>query len=145
MATMMEKISEGMKSAMKNKEQFRLEVLRMMKSQLMQVNSQGKIEDKDAVKILAKYAKSLKETLAIAEQHNKREVVDNSRKELAVVQEFLPAELTEEQIKAKVQEVLAGLGTVTVKDMGRVMKECMTKIQGADGSIIKKFVGEFLK
>ena len=72
-------------------------------------------------------------------------MADAAKKEIIVVSEFLPPEMTEEQLKAKIQEVVAALGPVTIKDMGRIMKECMTKIPGVDGNAVKKVVGELLK
>ena len=145
MPIILEKINEGMKIAMKAKEQFRLEVLRMMKSKILNVNARGEVPEPEVVKILQKYVKSLKETQTISEQHGKTEAADAAKKEIIVVSEFLPPEMTEEQLKAKIQEVVAALGPVTIKDMGRIMKECMTKIPGVDGNAVKKVVGELLK
>ncbi len=145
MATTMEKINEAVKAAMKAKDQMRLDTVRMMKSKILNVNARGEVDEKEAVQILGKYAKSLKETIVIAEQNAKADVVEQTKKELAIVKEFLPEELSEEQVKAKVQEIIASLGSVTIKDMGRIMKECMTKVQGVDGNVVKKIVGELLK
>lgn len=144
MPTIVEKINNDMKDAMKSGDKLKLETLRMMKSKIMQVNARGDVPDKEAQQILTKYTKTLKEVIAVAEQNGKTEAAEQAKKELVIVKAFLPEEMTEEQIKAKVQEVITGLGAVTVKDMGKVMKECMVKIQGADGNMVKKFVGELL-
>jgi uncharacterized protein YqeY len=145
MATTMEKINEAIKTAMKAKDQMRLDTLRMMKSKILNVNARGEVDEKEMIQILSKYAKTVKEIIVVAEQNKMPDAVAQAKLELAVVKEFLPEELSEDQIKASIQGIIAALGPVTIKDMGRIMKETMTKIQGVDGNVVKKIVGEFLK
>lgn len=142
---MIKKINDGIKTAMKNKDQFRLEVLRMMKSKIMLVDARGEVDDKEAVKILKKYSKSLKETLDVSEKHGKTESAEQAKQELAIVKEFLPDELSEGQIKAKVQEVIDGMDEAAKGNFGRVMGMCMKSIEGVDGALVKKVVNELLK
>ncbi|MFC1517180.1 GatB/YqeY domain-containing protein [Candidatus Margulisiibacteriota bacterium] len=141
---MIKKINAGIAKAMKEKDQFRLEVFRMMKSKILLVNAKGEVEDKEAVKILKKYAKSIKETLDISEKHGKAEAAEQAKKELVIVQEFLPEELSEEQVRAKVQEIIDGLDDSAKSNFGRVMGMCMKGIEGVDGAIVKKVVNELI-
>ena len=141
---MIKKINEGIKKAMKGKDQLRLDVLRMMKSKIMLVNARGDVPAEEAVKIIKKYAKGLQETIDISAKYNKVEAADQARKELVVVKEFLPAEISEEQIKAKAQEIIEGLDEAAKANFGRVMGACMKGIQGADGALVKKVVNELL-
>lgn len=141
---MIKKINTGITKAMKEKDQFRLEALRMMKSKILLVNAKGEVEDKEAIKILKKYAKSIKETLDVSEKHGKTESAEQAKKELVIVNEFLPEEMSEDQVKAKVQEIIDGLDEAAKSNFGRVMGMCMKGIEGADGAVVKKVVNEIM-
>ncbi|MBU0580621.1 MAG: GatB/YqeY domain-containing protein [Candidatus Margulisbacteria bacterium] len=145
MANFIEKLNDGIKSSMKDKDQFRLNVLRMMKSKIMLVNARGEVDEGEAVKIVKKYAKSLKETITVAEEHSKTEAAEQAKKELTIVEEFLPEEMSEEQVKVKAEEIIAGLDDSAKGNFGKVMGACMKGIQGADGAVVKKIVNELLK
>jgi uncharacterized protein len=141
---MLNRLNEEIKTAMKAKAQVRLSVLRMMKSKIMLVDTKGDITEDEVVKILKKYAKGVKETITISEEHGKTEAANEAKAELEIVQEFLPAELTEEQVKEEVQKIVAGLEEADQSNFGKVMKECMVKLQGADGVLVKKAVQDII-
>ena len=142
---MFDKLNKDIALAMKAGDKVRLEVLRMMKSKILTVNARGDLPEKDITKILQNYGKSVKETIEMALQHNKPETAEQSKKELAIVEEYLPKMLSEEETKTLVQETIAKVGATSIKDMGKVMKEIVAVRTDVDGNIVRRFVGEILK
>lgn len=131
--------------AMKNKDEFRLSVIRMMKSKVLYVNARGEIPDAEVIKILNKYGKDLKESIEEFKKLGRTTEADNSAKELTVVQEYLPQELSADEIKVLVQKTIAELGASSIKEMGKVMKEITAKAPSIDGKLVSQFVREILK
>lgn len=138
--SLFEKINDQIKTAMKAKDEKRLSVVRMLKSKLLLVNDPAKMTDDEVQSVIVKYAKSLKETIAIARQNNQEPAAQEAESELAIVKEFLPEELTEEQLKTIIKQVITEVGATSPADMGKVMKAAMPKVKGADGSIVKNIV-----
>ena len=131
--------------AMKNKDEFRLSVIRMMKSKVLYVNARGEIPDAEVIKILNKYGKDLKESIEEFKKLGRTTEADDSAKELTVVQEYLPQELSADEIKVLVQKTIAELGASSIKEMGKVMKEITAKAPSIDGKLVSQFVREILK
>ncbi|MFA6169220.1 MAG: GatB/YqeY domain-containing protein [Candidatus Margulisiibacteriota bacterium] len=142
---LLKKINGDLMKAMKNKDEFRLAVLRMMKSKVLYVNARGEIPDAEVIKILNKYGKELKESIEEFKKLNRPTEAGSSAKELTIVQEYLPQELSAEEVKAVVQETIAELGAASIKDMGKVMKEITAKFPSIDGKLVSQFVRESLK
>jgi uncharacterized protein YqeY len=142
---LLKKVNDTLLAAMKGKDEFRLSVLRMMKSKILYVNARGDLPDAEIIKILAKYGKELKESIEEFQKIGRAAEVETTRKELAVVAEFLPRELPADEIKAIVQKTVGELGVSSIKEMGRVMKEVTAKNPGIDGRLVSQFVRELLK
>lgn len=138
--TLFEKLNEQLKTAMKNKDEKRLSVIRMLKSKILLVNARGEVSDEEVQTIIGKYAKSLKETITVSREVKQEAAAQEAEAELVIVKEFLPAEMSEDQIKAAVQKVVAETGASTPADMGKVMKAVMPLVKGADGNIVKNLV-----
>lgn len=141
---MYSKINKDLASAMKAGDKLRLETLRMMKSKILNVNARGDLPEKEIIKILKNYAKTLKESIDIMSQHNRIEEADKIKKELAIVGEYFPKSLSEEETKAFLVELIKEIGAASKKDMGRVMKEALSRRSDADGDIVRKIVMEIL-
>lgn len=139
------KINLELKKALKEKDELRLSALRMMKSKILYVNARGDLPDAEIIKILKKYAKELKESIEEFKKFGRAEEVEKHEKELAIVSEYLPKELSPEEIKKIVQESIQELGATSIKEMGKVMKEVLGKHPGIDGKIVNQFVREILK
>lgn len=139
------KINAEITKAMKAKDAFRLSVLRMMKSKILYVNARGDLPDSEIIKIINKYAKELKESIDEFTKVGRQADSDKVAKELAFVQEYLPKELSADEIKSLVQATIAELGASSIKDMGNVMKAISAKAPGIDGKIVSQFVREILK
>jgi uncharacterized protein YqeY len=139
------KINQELKNALKNKDELRLSTLRMMKSKVLYVNPKGDLSDMEILKILKKYAKTLKEAIEEFKKVGRDEEVARHEKELAIVSEFLPKELSPEEIKTIVQQAIQTVGATSPKEMGKVMKEVLGKHPGIDGKTVNQFVRELLK
>ncbi len=139
------KINDELKNAMKNKDQLRLSVLRMVKSKVLYVNAKGDLPDVEIVKIIKKYGKDLNESIEQFKKVGKNEEVVQHEKELEIVKEFLPKELSADEIKKVVQDTIKAVGAESIKEMGKVMKEITTNHPGIDGKTVSQLVREFLK
>ena len=139
------KINTALQKALKEREALRLSVLRMMKSKILYVNARGDMDDAELIKIISKYGKELKESIEEFIKVGRSAEADTVKKELAIVSEYLPQELSPEEIKSLVQAVIQEMGASSIKEMGNVMKAVLVKQPGIDGKIVNQFVRELLK
>lgn len=140
-----ERLNEEMKQALKSGQQFRLGILRMMRSQiLLEKKKDASIEtlaDPQVIQVVGAYGKKLRDSAAEYEKLGRPEQAEQIRAELAVVQEFLPQQLTPDEAKALVTQVIADLGATSAKDFGRIMKEAQGRAAGrADGKALSDLV-----
>ena len=135
-------INADITASMKSGDKSKLEVLRMMKSKILLVNARGALSDKEIVKILQTYAKSVKETVDIMTQHNRQAEADQAKKELVIVESYLPNMLSEEETIKLVKDAIAELGLTSPKDIGRIMKEVVAARPDVDASLARKIFNE---
>ena len=146
MSQLFDRINNDIKQAMKDKNEFKLSVLRMMKSKILYVNARGaELPDAEVIKIVSKYAKELKEASEEAKKVNRPEDAKKSEDELIVVNEYLPKQLSSDEIKNLVEQTIKEINATSQKDMGKVMKAVLDKQPGIDGKIVNQFVREILK
>jgi len=145
MSELLDKINKDLQAAMKAKAEQKLSVLRMMKSKVLNVNARGDLPEAEVIKIVTKYGKELKDSIEEFKKVAREADAGRVEQELKIVQEYLPKELSSDEIKALVQQVIAETGAASIKDMGNVMKAMKEKAPGADGKIVNQFVREFLK
>lgn len=143
---MFEQINNDLKEAMKNQDKFRLGVLRMVKSalQLEKINLKKDLEDNDVIAVLKKQVKLRKDSISEFSKYGKDEEVANLKKEIEVINKYLPAEMTEEEIKKVIEEVFAELKPTSIKEMGLVMKTLNPRLPNADMALVSKLVKEKL-
>lgn len=144
-----EQISEDIKSAMKARDKVRLETLRNIKKVFLEAKTapgaNDTLDDADALKIIQKLAKQGRESSATFAQQNRQDLADAEMAQVAVIEEYLPRQLSEEEIEAEVREIIAATGATTMKDMGRVMGLASKKMAGkADGRMISTVVKRLL-
>ena len=147
----MSKIDEvraEMVTAMKNKDKERKDSLSMLLSALKNkaIDKRADLTESEEFEVISREIKQTKETLETAPA-DRTDIKEQCEKRLAVYQEFAPAQMSEDEIKNTIKEVLAELGISepSGKDKGKVMKELMPKVKGrADGSLVNKLVGEML-
>lgn len=146
---LLEKMNKDFVQAMKNKDALRVSVLKMLKSQVKyrEIDNREKpVTDEDVVEIIGKEIKKHEESIEMYRTGNREDLAKKEEEELKILKEYLPRQMTEEEVIAFVSEVIVKLGAESPKDFGRVMKEVMTALRGkADGAIIKRTVEESLK
>lgn len=142
---LLEKIEQEMKNALKAGDSVRSETLKMLKSDISyEKGKTGKdITDELVLEIVGRSAKRRRESIKEFQKGGRQDLVDIETKQLAVVEEFLPKQMTEEEIDAHITSKLAALGTITQKEIGRVMGEIMKELKGkADGSAVKAILSK---
>ncbi len=147
MENLKQELQNALKEAMRNKEKERRNVIRLVQSAVKQVEVDEQTElDNDAVmKILQKEAKKRRESIAELEKAGRAEDAENEKFELVVIEDFLPKQLTAEELKPIVQEAIDEVGATSMKQMGDIMKIVMPKVQGrTDGRQVNAVVKELL-
>lgn len=139
-----EKINEGIKEAMRSRDQVRLSTLRMLKSKILAVDARANLPDTEVIKLIKTYFGSLQEALDQAQGVNRPDVAEQLRSELLIIQEFLPKALSAEETKRIVVQAIAESGAKTKKDMGLVMKAVMKLNNAIDGKVAKDLASELL-
>lgn len=144
-----EQISNDIKDAMKARDKVRLETLRNIKKVFIEAKTapgaNDTLEDADALKLLSKLAKQGKESAATYVQQNRQDLSDAELAQVAVIEEYLPKAMTEDEIEAAVKEIIAATGAQGMKDMGKVMGMASKQMAGrADGRVISGIVKKLL-
>jgi len=143
--SLFEQINNGIKEAMKNRHQLRLEVLRMLKSKVLAVDARGNLLDAEILKIFKTYFGSLQEALQEAIAANRKDISDKLKAELEIIQEFLPKPPSLEETKKLISQAMQETGAKTKKDLGLVMKAVMKLNSDVDGKLTSKLVAELLQ
>ncbi len=144
-----EQISGDIKSAMLAKDKVRLEALRGIKKEFIEAKTakgaSGELTDDAAMKILAKMAKQRKETAELYTAQNRPELAEGELAEVAVIESYLPAQLSDAELTAELQRIIAETGATSAKEMGKVMGVASKALAGrADGKAISAKVRELL-
>jgi hypothetical protein len=139
-----EQINEGIKEAMRSRDQIRLMTLRMLKSKILAVDARATLPDAEVIKLFKTYFGSLQEALDQAQSVNRPDIADQLEKELAIIQEFLPKALTPEETKRLVLQAIHDSGAKTKKELGLVMKAVMKLNSAVDGKLAKTLASELL-
>ncbi len=147
MADMYDRLTADMKTAMKARDMGAVNTIRgvIAKVKDLTVNAGKEITDDAVMGVLAKAVKQRDESIAQFEAAGRAELAASEKTERDLLKKYLPAQLSEEEVAAAVKAVIAELGAVSKKDMGRVMKETMARLKGqADGKLVSKLVGAAL-
>ncbi|MBM7651685.1 GatB/YqeY domain-containing protein [Neobacillus cucumis] len=146
--SLLERLNNDMKQAMKNKEKDKLSVIRMVKASLqneaIKLGTQELSEDAELT-VLSREVKQRKDSLHEFDKAGREDLVDKLRTELENLELYLPKQLSEEELSEIVKETIAEVGATSKADMGKVMAAIMPKVKGkADGSLVNKFVQQHL-
>ena len=142
-----EKLMEDLKNSMKEKNEIRKNTVQMVRAAILQVEKDKGItvEDDKIIEIIAKEVKGKKDALEDFRKGGREDLVSQTNEEIAILQEYLPKQLSKDEIIEIVKEVISAVGATSMKDMGNVMKEAKTRIgAGADGRTINEVVKELL-
>ncbi|HRD55503.1 MAG TPA: GatB/YqeY domain-containing protein [Parachlamydiaceae bacterium] len=141
---LMEQINEGIKDAMRSKNQIRLDTLRMLKSKILAVDARGNVPDPESVKLFKNYLGNLIEALEQNQALNRTESVQKLQLEIAVVQEFLPKALSLEETKQLVAQAIKECSATSKKDLGAVMKATLKLNSAVDAKLAKEVADTLL-
>ncbi len=139
-----DQLNEGIKEAMRSRDQIRLGVLRMLKSKILAVDARATLPDPEVIKLFKTYYGNLQEALEQAEAAGRRDISEPLKSELKVIQEFLPKTLSPEATRALVIQAIAESGAKTKKDLGLVMKAVMKLNSSVEGKLAKELASELL-
>jgi uncharacterized protein len=144
-----EKVMAEMKDAMKSKDEPTLRSLRAIKAEIIKAKTDpgagGAISAEIELKLLQKLVKQRRDSLEIFKQQNRTDLAQKEEEEIAVIERFLPKQLGEDEIRAKVQAAIAETGAAGPQDMGKVMGVVTKQLAGqADGKVISSIVKELL-
>ena len=127
--------------AMKNKDNDRVNVLRLIKSELVKKEKEGKeLTEQIEVSVLMKMVSQREDSIAQFTQANRMDLVENETKELNIIKEFAPKQVSDEDIIAETEKVISVMGTVTMKDMKNILAEVQKVYPTANGKIISQVV-----
>lgn len=144
-----DQISEDIKKAMLARDKVKLEALRGVKKEFLEAktakDSDGELSDDAALKILQKMVKQRKDSAAIFTEQNRPELAEGELAEAAVIEAYLPKQMSDDELTAAVKEIIAEVGATSAKDMGKVMGVATKKLAGrTEGKLISEKVKSLL-
>ncbi|MBT2690470.1 GatB/YqeY domain-containing protein [Bacillus sp. ISL-47] len=145
--SLLERLNEDMKQAMRNKEKEKLTVIRMIKASLQNeaIKLGEELNEEQELTVLSREVKQRKDSLHEFEKAGREDLVEKIRTELQYVELYMPKQLSEEEVSKIVAETVAETGASSKADMGIVMAAIMPKVKGkADGSLVNKLVQQHL-
>ncbi|MBK7036737.1 MAG: GatB/YqeY domain-containing protein [Chitinophagales bacterium] len=147
--TIFDQVNEDIKSAMKNREEGRLRALRGVKSALLLAKTEKGADDtlseEKELQVLQKLLKQRKESFDIYTQQNRPELAEVEAEEIAVIEKFLPAQMSEDELRAILNTIIATMGATGPQDMGKVMGAATKQLAGkADGKAVSAMVKAML-
>lgn len=142
-----DRIMNDLKEAMKNKDSFKLGVIRMVKGaiQLEKINKKRDLNDEEVIDVISKQIKLRKDSINEFEKAGRNDLADTTKKEIEVLNEYMPEQLSSEEVNKIIDEAFAKVNPTSQKDMGLVMKEVTPKVKGkADMGEVSKIIKEKL-
>ncbi|MDD2366610.1 MAG: GatB/YqeY domain-containing protein [Desulfuromonadaceae bacterium] len=145
--TLKTRLNDSMKAAMKARDTLRLSAVRMINAVIKnrEIETHAELNDQAIIDVISTLAKQRRESIRMFREGNRLELAEKEELELAILLEFLPVQLTADEIDKLVSQVIAELGAAGVKDMGRVMKSITPLTAGkAEGKIVSDSVRRLL-
>ena len=144
-----QKVMADMKDAMKAKDEAALRSLRAIKAAIIIAKTAegagGEIKEEEETRLLQKLVKQRRDSLEIFQKQNRPDLAQKEQEEIAIIEKFLPAQLSDEELRAEVQAVIAEVGATSAADMGKVMGAATKRLAGrADGKTVSAAVKELL-
>ena len=143
-----EQLTADMKEAMKNKEKERLAVIRMVRGAIRQqeIDGQKELGEEDVIAVISKEVKMRRDSIEEFQKGGREDLVEKTQAEIDVLLPYLPAQLSEDEVRELVKAAVEQTGAATPKDMGKVMGVLMPKVKGrADGKMGNTIVKSFLQ
>ncbi|ANY68594.1 GatB/YqeY domain-containing protein [Paenibacillus algorifonticola] len=143
-----ERLNDDMKQAMRNQDKFRLTTIRMMRASAknLEIDLKRPLDDSEMLDILSREIKQRKDSLQEFSKAGREDLVTGLNAEIEIISQYLPTQLTEEEIKAIVTQTIHELGASSKAEMGKVMGALLPKTKGrADGKLVNQLVQQFLQ
>lgn len=147
MPTIKEKLQDDWKKAMKARDKFKSSTLSMARAAVLQAEkSDGKkLDDEKVIEVLAREVKMRRESIPEFQKGNRQDLVDKTNDEINILLQYLPAQLSKDEVKKYIKQAAAEVGANNIKDMGKIMKNLKTKLSGrADMKAVSQLVKEYL-
>src|SRR5256886_6374116 len=146
--TIQDKIQSQMTDAMRNKDQLRLSVLRMMKTAVKnkEIDKMKPLDENEVMAVLNTLVKQRKDSVEQFRNGGREEMAQKEEGEIKIIEEYLPAAASEDDIRREIDDAVPESGAASMKDMGKVMKAALARLAGksADGSRVSQMVKEKL-
>ena len=142
-----EKLMEDLKESMKNKDVIRKNTIQMVRAAILQIEKDKgiEVEDDKILEIISKEVKTKKDVLKDFEKAERQDLIDQTNQEISVLQEYLPKQLSRDEVKSEVEKIIAEIGATSMKDMGAIMKEAKAKMgASAEGKTINEVAKEIM-
>ena len=142
-----ERLNDDMKQAMKNQDKFKLSTIRMMRASMknLEIDLKRPLDDNEVLDILSREIKQRKDSLQEFKKAGRDDLVTDLAAEIEIISQYLPEQLTEEEIKEIVTQTIQELGASSKADMGKVMSALLPKTKGrADGKLVNQLVQQHL-
>ena len=142
-----ERLMEDLKRSMKEKETLRKNVIQMIRASILQIEKDKQIEldDKQIMELIVKESKKRKDALSDYEKSGREDLIQNIKEEIAIIAEYLPKQLSEEEIEIQIKQIIQEQNVTSMKEMGKVMKEAKERMGAtADGQTISNIVKKIL-
>jgi uncharacterized protein len=144
MMRLRDRINDDLIAAMKAKESERLSVIRMMKAAVKnrEIEVRSELEDEEVMRVLLSMVKQRKDSVEQFTSGGRVDLAEKETREIKILEDYLPAEVDDEEIGAVIDAVISETGAGTLRDMGKVMKECMARFSGrpVDGGKVSELV-----
>ncbi|SDC72219.1 hypothetical protein SAMN02799630_01289 [Paenibacillus sp. UNCCL117] len=142
-----DRLNDDMKLAMKSQDKFKLSVIRMVRAAIknIEIDQRKPLEEQEVLDVLNREVKQRKDSLQEFEKAGREDLAETLRAEIAILMEYMPQQLSDEEVKAIVQQTIQEVGASSKADMGKVMSALMPKVKGrADGKVVNQFVQQLL-
>lgn len=142
-----EKLMEDLKEAMRSKNEIKKNTVQMVRAAILQIEKDKgiQVEDDRILEIIAKEVKTKKDAIKDFEKAERQDLIDQTNQEIEVLQQYLPKQLSREEIKVELEKIISEIGATTMKDMGAIMKEAKAKMgASADGKTINEVAKEIM-
>jgi uncharacterized protein YqeY len=146
--SLQQRLQDDWKAAMKVRDSFKASVINMARAAILhQEKTDGnKLDDDAVITILAREVKQRRDAAVEYSNGNRQDLVDQANKEIEILLEYLPQQLSETEVRTIILEAVNEIGAVSIKDMGKLMTAVMPKLKGrADGKLVNQIVKDILK
>ena len=143
-----QEIQKALTAAMKARDEDTKRTLRLVMSaiKLAEVEEGGEVDDSRILNLLQKEVKTREDAIEEAKQANRKDLIETAKKEIAILNEFLPKQMSEEELKKLARDVVGETGATSMRDMGKVMQQLIPRLEGrASGQQASKVVRELLQ